>query len=254
MPMSNPPGEIQHAAGRRDGKGRVARPPLTILNAAEPTGLARRPARRASRPARSRRSPFDAPLRPSNARRMSKRRAALIVAVAVLLADVLAQSWINGHTVNLVVVNASGKPVEISWQPAASASTASELDGGCASHSLPLSRGQSWRVSQDGNVVLDSSSASLPLLSSLVAGRGLARRGRVGQDRPSARCRASRRCPLSELPEPVAIAERGDPLPGLAPASPAAVVTWSRSTGPSRACRRLPARSPRAGLHPSRLR
>jgi hypothetical protein len=100
---------------------------------------------------------------------MRRRRAALIFAVAVLLADVLAQSWVNGHTVNLVVVNASGKPVEISWQPAASASTASELDAGCASHSLPLSRGQSWRVSQDGNVVLDSSSASLPLFSSLVA-------------------------------------------------------------------------------------
>ena len=100
---------------------------------------------------------------------MSKRRAALIVAVAVLLADVLVQSWINGHTVNLVVVNASGKPVEISWQPAASSSTASEVDAGCASHSLPLSRGQSWRVAQDGNAVLDSSSASLPLLSSLIA-------------------------------------------------------------------------------------
>ena len=100
---------------------------------------------------------------------MSKRRAALIVAVVVLLADGLAQSWINGHTVDLVVVNASGTPVEISWQPAPGAATASEVDGGCASHSLPLSRGQSWRVALDGTVVLDSSSASLPLLSTLVA-------------------------------------------------------------------------------------
>jgi hypothetical protein len=100
---------------------------------------------------------------------MSKRRVALIVAVVVLLADVIAQSWINGHTVNLVVVNASGEPVEISWQPAPGAGITSQVDGGCESHSLPLSRGSSWRVARDGDVVLDSSSASLPLLSPLVA-------------------------------------------------------------------------------------
>lgn len=93
----------------------------------------------------------------------------MIISVAVLLADVLAQSWVNGHTVDLVVVNASGKAVEISWQPAPGAEIASEVDRGCASHSLPLSRGQSWRVSRDGNLILDTSSASLPLLSSLVA-------------------------------------------------------------------------------------
>ncbi len=100
---------------------------------------------------------------------MSRRRAALIIAAGVLLLDVLAQSWINGHTVDLVVVNASGRPVEISWQPAPYGERTSEIDGGCASHSLPLSRGQSWRVVQGGNVVLDSSGASLPLLAWLVA-------------------------------------------------------------------------------------
>ena len=70
---------------------------------------------------------------------MSWRRLALVAAVSVLLADFLAQSWINGHTVNLVVVNASGTPVEISWQPAPGAPTAFEEDPGCASHSLPIS-------------------------------------------------------------------------------------------------------------------
>jgi hypothetical protein len=100
---------------------------------------------------------------------VSRPRAAVFVAVGVLLLDVLAQSWISGHTVDLVVVNASGRPVEISWLPAPYGDATSEVDGGCASHSLPLSRGQSWRVVQDGEVVLDSSSASLPLLSSLVA-------------------------------------------------------------------------------------
>jgi hypothetical protein len=100
---------------------------------------------------------------------VSKRRAALIIAMAVLLADVLAQSWVNGHTVNVVVANASGSPIEISWQPAPGAPTASEVVGICASLSLPLSRGDTWRVSQDGTVVFDSSSASLPLLSPMVA-------------------------------------------------------------------------------------
>ena len=94
---------------------------------------------------------------------------ALIVVVGVLLADVLAQSWLNGHTVDLVVVNASGQPVEILWQPAPGATTISQVDGGCESHSLPLSRGSSWQVVRDGQVVLDASAASLPMLSSLVA-------------------------------------------------------------------------------------
>jgi hypothetical protein len=100
---------------------------------------------------------------------MGWRRIALVAAVSVLLADVLAQSWINGHTVDLVVVNASGYPVEISWQPAPGAPTSSVMDSGCATHSLPISRGASWTVNRDGDVVLDSSSAGLPLLASLVA-------------------------------------------------------------------------------------
>ena len=100
---------------------------------------------------------------------MSWRRLALVAAVSVLLADVLAQSWINGHTVNLVAVNSSGTPVEISWQPAPGAPTAFEVDPGCASHSLPISRGASWQVARDGDTLLDSSTAGLPLLASLIA-------------------------------------------------------------------------------------
>jgi hypothetical protein len=100
---------------------------------------------------------------------MSWRRVALVVAVSVLLADVLAQSWINSHTVNLVVVNASGTPVQISWQQASGAPAAFDGDAGCASHSLPISRGASWRVAQDGETILDSTTAGLPLLASLVA-------------------------------------------------------------------------------------
>jgi hypothetical protein len=100
---------------------------------------------------------------------MSRRRVVLIAVLGVLLADVLAQSWVNGHTVDLVVVNASGRPVEISWQPAPGAATISQADAGCGSRSLPLSRGSAWRVVRDGQVVLDSSTASLPVLSSLVA-------------------------------------------------------------------------------------
>ena len=100
---------------------------------------------------------------------MSKRRIVLIAVLGVLLADVLGQSWLNGHTVDLVVVNTSGQPVEIRWQPAPGAATISQASGGCESHSLPLSRGSSWQVLRDGQVVLDSAAASLPVLSSLVA-------------------------------------------------------------------------------------
>jgi hypothetical protein len=100
---------------------------------------------------------------------MSWRRRAVVAAVSLLLADVLAQSWINGHTVDLVVVNASGTPVEIAWQPAPGAPTAFEVDAGCASHSLPVSRGASWQVARDGGTILDSTTARLPLLASLVA-------------------------------------------------------------------------------------
>ena len=100
---------------------------------------------------------------------MSRRRAAVAVVLGFLVVYAVAQTWVNGHTVDLVVVNASGTPVEIAWQPAPYLGTQTALDEGCASHSIPLSRGQSWRVSQDGNVILDSSDASLPLLSSLVA-------------------------------------------------------------------------------------
>jgi hypothetical protein len=100
---------------------------------------------------------------------MSGRRIVLVMASAALVALVIGQSWINGHTVDLVVVNASGLPVEISWQPAPGATTESQLDEGCASHSLPLSRGASWQVARDGDVILDSSGASLPLFPALVA-------------------------------------------------------------------------------------
>lgn len=100
---------------------------------------------------------------------MSWRRATLVVIGGVLLADLIAQSWINGHTVDLVVANASGRPVEISWQRAPGAGTSSEVVPACGSYSMPLSRGDTWRVSQDGNVILDSSRASLPLLSPMVA-------------------------------------------------------------------------------------
>lgn len=100
---------------------------------------------------------------------MSRRRLALVAAVAVLLAASLAQSWINSHTVNLVVVNASGMPVEISWQPAPGAPSELKVSPGCASHSLELSRGTSWQVARDGDTLLDSATAGLPLLDSLVA-------------------------------------------------------------------------------------
>lgn len=93
--------------------------------------------------------------------------AGLAIGVFALVAG--AQLWINGHTVDLVVVNASGTPVEIAWQSAPGAATTSEIEPGCSSTSLPISRGSSWRVSQGERFILDSSSASLPLFDSLVA-------------------------------------------------------------------------------------
>lgn len=101
-------------------------------------------------------------------RRVGWGRLALIGAIVVLVVDLVVQSWINGHTVDLVVVNASGTPVEISWQPAPGQPPISNVDPGCGSHSLSLSRGTLWSVARDGNTVLDSSTAGLPLLDSMV--------------------------------------------------------------------------------------
>lgn len=100
---------------------------------------------------------------------MHARRVLALVVIAGVAVVVGAQMWINGHTVNLVVVNASGLPVEIAWQPGPGAPMTSEIEPGCSSTSMPLSRGSSWRVSQDDQVVLDSSSAALPVFDPLVA-------------------------------------------------------------------------------------
>ena len=97
------------------------------------------------------------------------KRVLIWIVVAVVLADVVAQTWINGHMVDLVVVNASGQPVEIARQPAPGEPLIAVADEGCASHSLDLSRGSSWQVLRDGQLILDSASASLPLFPSLVA-------------------------------------------------------------------------------------
>lgn len=97
------------------------------------------------------------------------RRIAVSAAVLVLIGTALVQGWVNSHTVDLIVVNASGRPVEVSWQPTPFAALVSLTDPGCNSRSMPVSRGTSWVVARDGQTLLDSSSANLPLLSSLVA-------------------------------------------------------------------------------------
>jgi hypothetical protein len=100
---------------------------------------------------------------------MTARKIVAAVVIGLIGVSVGVSAWVNGHTVDLVVVNASGTPVEISWQPAPGAAMTSEIDAGCASHSLPISRGSTWRVSRDGQLILDSAGAALPWLDSLVA-------------------------------------------------------------------------------------
>jgi hypothetical protein len=100
---------------------------------------------------------------------MTPRQVAATVALGLVGISIGVSAWVNGHTVDLVVVNTSGAPVEIAWEPAPGAGMTSEVDAGCASHSLPISRGSTWRVSRDGQVILDSAAAALPWLDSLVA-------------------------------------------------------------------------------------
>ncbi|HEX7949759.1 MAG TPA: hypothetical protein VF494_05375 [Candidatus Limnocylindrales bacterium] len=100
---------------------------------------------------------------------MRWRRVVVVLAVAVVALVAGVQMWIAGHTVDLVVVNTSGTPVEVAWQPAPGAATTSEIEPGCSSVSLPISRGSSWRVSRDSSVILESSSAALPMFDPLVA-------------------------------------------------------------------------------------
>lgn len=100
---------------------------------------------------------------------MRWRRQLLAVGILVLLAGALAQGWVNSHTTDLVVVNASGQPVEISWQPTPFAAAVVQIAGGCESHSMALARGASWSVDRDGATVLDSAGANVSLFSPLVA-------------------------------------------------------------------------------------
>ena len=100
---------------------------------------------------------------------MRRRRMVLIAAAIIVVAGGLAQALVNSQTVNLVVVNASGKPVDIAWQPSFGAATVSAPKGGCESTSMQLARGESWTVSRDGVPVLDASTAGLPLVAPMVA-------------------------------------------------------------------------------------
>jgi hypothetical protein len=101
-------------------------------------------------------------------RRRSRR---LAVAALVLALAVAGLGWwrLLGQRVDLVIVNDSPWPVEVSirsspFGPSGTATTAS-----CASTSTDLARGQAWSLSLDGQPYLDDTMVSMPFTARMVA-------------------------------------------------------------------------------------
>lgn len=98
------------------------------------------------------------------------KRAIAVALVAVAVVAGAAAEWrLNGQHVNVVVINASGTPVQFEWQPAPFAETVSVDRSGCESSSMDLRAGEGWRLSREGETILDSSAVSVPLLAGRVA-------------------------------------------------------------------------------------
>jgi hypothetical protein len=72
------------------------------------------------------------------------------------------------QTVNLVIVNASGLPAQLSWQPLLFAEEERVAIGGCESKSIVLRAGERWHLAHD-RLEMNSSVVDVPLLAPDVA-------------------------------------------------------------------------------------
>lgn len=69
------------------------------------------------------------------------------------------------RNVNVLIANASGRALQIEWQPSRFADMSSIMQGGCYASSSEYPAGREWRISRDGEVLLDSSRVDVPLFA-----------------------------------------------------------------------------------------
>lgn len=96
---------------------------------------------------------------------------AFAAAVFVLLVAIATMAWwrIDVQKVSLIVVNESGRPIDVLWQPKVFAVVASAPQSGCEARTLGnLSPAQSWSVVRDGETIASSESEPVPWTSSRV--------------------------------------------------------------------------------------
>lgn len=90
------------------------------------------------------------------------RRVIAAMAVAALVIGVVVAGWRwAGQRVDVVIVNASGREAQFTWQPQLFAETATVSVGGCESKSVVLLAGETWRFDSD-ILSVDSSSVAVP--------------------------------------------------------------------------------------------
>jgi hypothetical protein len=101
---------------------------------------------------------------------MRMRRWLRLVAVVIAMSGFLFAQWRLNQTVNVVVVNASGQPIEFSWQPHPFGQLVSVTRNGCETSSMDLRAGETWRVTNAaGEIIAGSASVSVPLFAPRVA-------------------------------------------------------------------------------------
>ena len=95
-----------------------------------------------------------------------------LVAVVLAIVALSAVAWIGWRsevqTVNLVVVNGSRTPVELTWQPQPFADDVEVIIGACESRSIELRAGMRWRLAHD-RLDMNSSIVEVPPLTREVA-------------------------------------------------------------------------------------
>jgi hypothetical protein len=90
--------------------------------------------------------------------------------IMTILATVLLAACAPPPEVNLLVVDASGRSTDLTWQPSVAAPAVTTVTLlGCESKSMELAVGQAWRLSRDGLVLASSDTVSLAGWSGMIA-------------------------------------------------------------------------------------
>jgi hypothetical protein len=99
---------------------------------------------------------------------MMRRAVAAVGFAALVIAVVLAGWRWAGQRVDVVIVNASGREAQFTWQPQLFAEPVTVSVGGCESKSVVLLAGETWRFDSD-ILSVDSTSVVVPFTAQISA-------------------------------------------------------------------------------------